>query len=305
VIVKEAKVESSLYLLDEFLSELSAVRRASRHTIRAYTGDLRSFAEFVLERWGEFDPGKIDGIVVRAFLAQLVSEGTSHRTASRKLSAIKSFFRWLARRGVVKTSRVESVRSPKVVRKLPTFLSIKEVERLLEAPDRETEAGARDAAILELIYSTGMRVGEVASLDVDQIDLHSSCVIVEGKGRKERMLPIGSYAADAIRNYLRLRGRRRGNAPAGALFLNRFGDRLTERSIARMLDKYISRLGLHRKVSPHTLRHSFATHMLDRGADLRSVQELLGHASLATTQIYTHITPERLKSAYDRFHPRS
>ena len=303
--VNEAKSETDLFLLDEFLSELASVRRSSPHTIRAYTGDLKGFAEFVVRRWGEFDPRKIDAIAVRAFLAHLVSEGTSHRSASRRLSAIKSFFRWLARRGIVKTSRVESVRSPKVVRRLPTFLSVKEVERLLEAPERETESGARDAAILELMYSTGMRVGELAALDVGQIDFASSCVIVEGKGRKERMLPIGSHAAKAIRDYLELRKAGRRGGPATPLFLNRFGSRLTERSIARMLDKYISGVGLTRKVSPHTLRHSFATHLLDRGADLRSVQELLGHASLATTQVYTHITPERLKHAYDHFHPRA
>jgi len=299
------QTSSDFFFINEFLAELTSVRRASRHTLRAYSGDLVAFAEFMVERWGDFDPKKTDSVSVRAFIAHVVNEGASHRSASRKLSAVKSFFRWLARRGIIKSSRIESVRSPKVVRKLPSFLSIEEIERLLDAPNTETNAGARDSAILEVMYSTGMRVGELASLDVGQIDFNSACVIVEGKGRKERMLPIGSQALAAIRRYLDFPSVLKKHGKTSPLFLNRFGGRLTERSIGRMLDKYINKVGLDRTISPHTLRHSFATHLLDRGADLRSVQELLGHASLTTTQVYTHITPERLKRAYEQYHPRS
>ena len=295
-----------LTLIDEYLSEMGGLRQASRHTLRAYMSDLRQFAEFVAGSQRKFDPAAVDHVTIRAFLANLNSQGVGHRSASRKLSVLKSFYRWLARRGAIPDDRVLAVRSPKVSRAIPKFLSIPEIEALLNAPDREEESGARDAAILELMYSTGMRVGELASLKVGQPDLQARLVVVEGKGRKERMLPLGSHAVEAIRNYLVFRRRRRGVLnEMGPLFVNRFSGRLTERSVARMIEKHVASAGIGRRISPHALRHSFATHLLDRGADLRAVQELLGHASLSTTQVYTHITPERLRQAYEKSHPRA
>ncbi len=204
---------------------------------------------------------------------------------------------------------VESIRTPKLNRNLPEFMSINDTEALLHAPDLNTLLGIRDSAIMETLYSTGMRVSELAGLDVSDVDFSGGVVKVKGKGKKERLLPIGSYALNAINAYMDKRNSdpslRVASRNTNALFLNNRGGRLTERSVARMLEKYVKMAGMNTKISPHTFRHSFATHLLDRGADLRSVQELLGHANLSTTQIYTHITTERLKEVYNKAHPRA
>ena len=292
--------------LDDFLGYLEFERNASSETCRAYSNDIIQFLNFI-DADDNLDPKLVDHRTARSFVAHIRSGGASKSTAGRKLSALRSFFTYLLREGVVTENPFASVRRPRKERRLPQLLDEDEIRRLLEAPDPAKFAGARDRAIIETLYSTGARVSELVGMNLEDIDFVSELVRVRGKRKKERLLPLGSYAIEALRQYI---GRRdvlagRVNVQRRAVFVNNRGGRLTDRSVRRILDKYVLEIGLGRKASPHTLRHSFATHMLNRGADLRSVQELLGHESVSTTQIYTHLTTDRLRAIYEQAHPRA
>lgn len=286
--------------IDKFINYLRVEKNASAHTVTNYTIDLRFFSEF----WGDKDIAAVTHLSLRAFLAQMRSRNYSKRTIARKLACLRSFFKFLFREGHIKTNPITAISTPKVEKKLPVFLDVNKVTKLLQCPVGDDAAGLRDRAILETLYSTGIRVSELVGLDADDVDFISEVIKVFGKGSKERMVPIGRPALDALRKYIDKRGDSKAK-DRGAIFLNRGGRRLTDRSVRRILDKHIRACSIAEHVSPHSLRHSFATHLLDRGADLRSVQELLGHMNLSTTQIYTHVTMERLKAVYDKAHPRA
>ena len=242
---------------------------------------------------------------VRRFVVQLAERGVSKRTIARKLSCLRSFFRFLCREGIIDHNPAEPVPTPRLEKRLPSFLDEQQMTRLLAAPSTKRWQDVRDRAILETLYSTGMRVSELAGLNLDDLDEISGTVIVRGKGKKERLCPIGETALKAIRVYMAKRPKGKALRVPYALFVSQKGNRLTVRQVDRLLVRYVRAAGLPASISPHSLRHSFATHLLDRGADLRSVQELLGHASLSTTQIYTHVTAQRLKKVYDQAHPRA
>ncbi|MCM8763010.1 MAG: tyrosine recombinase XerC [Candidatus Omnitrophica bacterium] len=282
--------------IDKFLRYLEIEKNASLHTLLNYGLDLKDFQAFV----GEIDIEKIDYLLLRKYLAHLKERNMRSKTVSRKLSCLRSFFRFLCREGYLKNNPVLTLMSPKKEKTLPVFLTEEEVIQLIESPPQDTEQGLRDRAILETLYSTGMRVSELINLNASDIDFIGGVVKVMGKGKKERLLPIGDKATEAIRKYLDKRKK-----PAEALFLNKNYRRITDRGIRDILSRYIRNLSLKKGISPHKIRHSFATHLLNRGADLRSVQELLGHANISTTQIYTHLTTDRLKKIYDRAHPRA
>ncbi|MFA5499984.1 MAG: tyrosine recombinase XerC [Candidatus Omnitrophota bacterium] len=285
--------------IDKFINYLKVEKNASGHTIKNYSIDLNSFFLFLEGK----DIAEVDHLTLRRFLAQLRSKAYSKRTIARKLASLRSLFKFLYREGHIKSNPITAISSPKLDKKLPKFLDVGQVTRLILKPDTATIAGLRDRAILETLYSTGIRVSELVGLDTQDIDFISGVVKVFGKGSKERMVPIGEEALGAIRRYNNKKDKR--EKTRDAVFLNNRGGRLTDRSVRRMLDKYIHACAIEEKISPHSLRHSFATHLLDRGADLRSVQELLGHMNLSTTQIYTHVTMDRLKAVYDKAHPRA
>ena len=286
--------------IDKFLTYLKIEKNASPHTITNYSIDLKIFSDFAKDK----ELSNIDHIVLRSFLAHLRNKSYSKKTIARRLSTLRSFFKFLYREGLIKANPVTIISTPKLDRKLPIFLGEDEVARLLDiAHDKDAE-GLRDRAVMETLYSTGMRVGELVSIGVDDIDFISGVIKVLGKGRKERIVPIGDRALRSIREYLDKKGTKSLKIPKG-LFLNKRGTRLSDRSVRRILEKYIRKASLRSGVSPHTLRHSFATHLLNRGVDLRTVQELLGHMNLSTTQIYTHVTTEKLRSTYDKAHPRA
>jgi integrase/recombinase XerC len=243
---------------------------------------------------------------VRTYLAELSAKEYARRSLARKLSALRSFYLFLVKEGHCESSPVAPVRTPKMERKLPGFLYVDEMRELLELPDVSTALGARDRAIMETLYASGMRVSELVSLDVTSIDPASGIVLVFGKGSKERYVPLGEYAIRSLEHYLRTaRPQLLNSREEPALFLNRRGTRLSDRSVRRMIDSWVDRLALNKRVSPHTFRHSFATHLLEAGADLRTVQEMLGHEHLSTTQVYTHVTKDHLQSIYNRAHPRA
>jgi integrase/recombinase XerC len=281
------------------MNYLKIERNASPNTLTNYAVDLASFAAFA----GERDIRDVDHLALRRFLADMRAKNYSKRTTARKLASLRSFFKFLYREGYIKTNPATAVSTPKLEKKLPKFLDVDKIAKLVQTPDAATTAGLRDRAILETLYSTGIRVSELVGLDLDDIDFISGVVKVFGKGSRERMAPIGEPALAAIRRYRDKCGKRVRDGKA--VFLNRSGGRLTDRSVRRVIDKHIKTCSIEEKISPHSLRHSFATHLLDRGADLRSVQELLGHMNLSTTQVYTHVTTERLKSVYDKAHPRA
>jgi len=283
----------------KYLDHIEHNRNFSVQTLRAYRNDLYQYLSFLVGE-GCHDLESVTRLLLRGFLAYLKKQDYSKTTIARKLVSIRSLYKFLCREGILKGNPAENIRAPKLEKKLPGFMSIKQTETLLDLPVMDTVSGVRDRAIMETLYSTGMRVSELVGTDIDDIDFFNEVVKVKGKGRKERLQPIGNHALDAIRSYLDKRG-----SDNKALFLNKRGGRLTERSVARMLEKYVKMAGMSLNISPHTFRHSFATHLLDSGADLRSVQELLGHANLSSTQIYTHITTERLKQVYDKAHPRA
>lgn len=283
--------------LEKFLKYLEIEKNASPHTISSYRLDLQQFLDY----FSRVGIDHITPIKIRSWLAKFHAEGSARSTRARKLSSLRSFFKYLVREGVVKTNPVLGVSSPKKDRKLPSFLDKEQVVRLLEAPPSDSLLGLRDRAILETLYSSGIRVSELVGLNIEDVDFIGEALRVRGKGKKERLVPIGRPAVDAIKKYIT----NRNGKEIEALFTNRFGKRLSTRTVQRIVKKYMQKASIQGHISPHSLRHSFATHMLDAGADLRSVQELLGHESISTTQIYTHITPERLKQVYDRTHPRA
>ena len=322
-------------LIDEFLNYLRFERHFSPHTTKCYAADLRQFLTWLDTPPRDVVPPPLIGVepagggtatavleappvqaqllgcdvgTLRAFLADLHQHDYSKATTARKLATLRSFYKFCVRRSYVETNPVGPIRTPKQDKRLPAYLEPKAVTRLLATPDAATLLGARDAAILETIYSTGVRVSELVDLNGDDIDTLNQTIHVRGKGKKERVVPISPTALTAIQRYVQMRAADPVLAARDpqALFVNKHGQRLSTRSVRRKLDKYLTLAGIDpTKVSPHTLRHSFATHMLNNGADLRSVQELLGHQSISTTQIYTHLTTGRLKEAYDQAHPRA
>jgi integrase/recombinase XerC len=283
--------------LAAFLRYLSLERGASPHTLRSYRSDLREFRAFV----GSGTPlPQVDGRTVRAYLAHLHSRGLDASSVARKLAALRSWFRFLVRRGTLARNVAREVRGPRLGRKLVSFLPIDEAQALVDGKAVGGAARERDVAILELLYATGLRVSELAGLDVDDVDRAGLTVRVVGKGRKERIVPFGRRAAGALHAYLGRRATRRGS-----LFTNARGGRLSARAIHTIVRKSAAASGITRRVSPHTLRHTFATHLLDAGADLRVIQELLGHSRLSTTQRYTHVGADQLMRVYDAAHPRA
>ena len=296
--------------LDNFIVYLKVEKNASPRTQESYQSDIWQFTDFLAEELdvpGEHvTPKQVDHLVVRKYLALLQKKGLHRSTIARKLAGIRSFFRYLCREEIIVINPMLRISTPKLEKRLPEFLYEDEITLLLEAPDSGTPAGLRDKAILEVLYSSGLRVSELVGLDIADIDMEMEYVRAMGKGSKERVVPLGTYALRAVNRYLK-EGRTllQGNQVTGALFLNRSGGRLTARSVRDIVAKYVKQVSIQRKISPHTLRHSFATHLLDRGADLRSVQELLGHVKMSTTQIYTHVTKQKLKSVYEKTHPRA
>lgn len=297
--------------VDAFLRYMTNVRKVSPHTAEAYARDLADFSDFLAHLWGEdraHDWAQVNYGVVRRYLVHLSRKAYEKTTIARKLSSLRALFRYLVDEGVIGHNPAELAVSPKRSSHLPQVLHDYELVELLAAPDTSTPTGARDRALLELLYATGMRLAEVHGLNVEQLDFAARRILVVGKRDKERQVFFGVPAADALRHYLdlgrpALLSRRRGTEEERAVFLNRFGARLSMRGIARTVEKHILRTATAHRVSPHDLRHTFATHLLDNGADLRAIQELLGHESLATTGIYTHLTAERLRQSYDQAHP--
>ena len=299
-------------VFSKYLNYLEVERNASPFTIRNYTNDLlgnyqrgpeKGFFQYL--RFKNITSVKeVDKHTLRDYIAWLMEQGVVKTSIARKLSAIRSFFRYLVREEMLPTNPLEKASSPKLDKRLPEFLTIDEMKRLLAAPDSTTPQGQRDRAFLELLYASGLRVSELVKLNLEQVNLETREIRVWGKGSKERMVLMGEPAANALANYLK-QGRTQlsGEKRTGALFLNRYGGRLTERSVQSILEEYADIAGIGRRVHPHMLRHTFATHLLDGGADLRVVQELLGHASLSSTQIYTHISKSQAKKVYLAAHP--
>jgi len=286
-----------------FLRHLDRERNASPHTVRAYGEDLAQFARHVRAELGrDGDPRDVDHLLIRAFLARLHRQGVKPVSAARKLATLRTFFRYLCREGVLDRNPARSLLSPRLEKRVPTYLDERDVALLVEMPG-DGPAAVRGRAILELLYATGIRCSELVGLDVSEIDRSARMIRVLGKGRKERIVPFGGRAGAAIDTYLPVRHQSRPRTDA--LFVNARGGRLSDRSVRILVAKRMKAVALARRVSPHTLRHSFATHLLERGADLRAIQELLGHASLSTTQRYTHVNTRHLMEIYNKAHPRS
>jgi integrase/recombinase XerC len=290
-------------IFDRYIQYLEAERNASPYTVRNYRADLADFFKFLKGKELTL-LNEVDRHVLRDYLSHLVEVGIAKASIARKLSAIRSFYRYLVREEIISENPIEQVSSPKLDKRLPSFLTREEMEKLLGAPDLSTPLGQRDRALLELLYASGLRVSELASLTPEQIDLNSNEIRVWGKGSKERMVLMGEPAAAALKSYLK-EGRTKllGKKRSQALFLNRYGQRLPARSVQRLLEGHAKKAGIGKRVHPHMLRHTFATHMLDGGADLRVVQELLGHARLTSTQIYTHVTKGQARKVYLSAHP--
>ena len=293
--------------LSRFLRYLAAERGGSAHTVKGYREDLLQLIDYLQEA-GCQRPADVTTTLLRRYAAGLHAAGYAATTIARKLASIRGFYRFGHREGWVSSNPAAPLRSPKRGQRLPKFLTTDEIGRLLDAPPADTDAGLRDRAILELFYSAGLRVAELAAASDPELDLKAGTIRVRGKGRRERLGIVGSHARQALSRWLAVRRRFAGPrrvASGQPLFINRFGGRLSVRSIGRLLEKHLAVAGLGGRASPHTLRHSFATHLLDAGADIRSVQELLGHKSLVTTQIYTHVTTSRLLDAFEKAHPRA
>ena len=340
--------KQSIPIVDEFLHYLLDERHFSPYTARCYGVDLRQYVEYITEELNvhtspqqEADAlrrrlerrngsgGDSEHIVatlgattitavmldadvaaIRKFLENLAEQNYSPATMARKIATLRSFHRWLEKRGLITVNPMLMIRTPKQAKRLPKAIDVEQVEKLLAAPNDNTLLGARDRAILETLYSTGIRVSELVGINRGDVDEPGQALIVMGKGKKERIVPLGSHALAAIRHYATILDRDlavtgHGPDPAAPLFINKHGGRLSTRSVRRKVSKYLTEAGLDPTISPHTLRHSFATHLLDNGADLRSVQELLGHQSLSTTQVYTHLTAQRMRDVYDTAHPRA
>ncbi len=294
--------------VEAFMRYLRLEQDASAHTIRNYGIDLKQFEDFLesQEVNGSIRLKAIDRLTLRSFMAHLQKGGISKTSLSRKVSTLRSFFRFLRREEVLETNPARGVSLPRKDKKLPAFLDQKEIRALLSAPDTKTFIGLRDRAILETLYSTGMRVGALVGINVGNLDLIGEVVKVREKGKKERICPLGSHAVKALLAYLKKFPKVLPSTPGGQpVFINRSLKRLSAESVGIIVHKYIKETAIAKEITPHAIRHSFATHLLDAGADLRAVQELLGHSSLSTTQIYTHVSKERLKQVYDRTHPRA
>jgi len=280
----------------------------SRHTLTAYRSDLEQFAAYLIERTERDEPPgaeAIDTLDVRGFVARMTRSGLAKSSVARKLSTVRSFLKFIVREGVIHVSPAVGIPTPKTPKLLPQDLTVDEVFNLLERIDDELPASLRDRAILELLYATGLRVGELVSLSLEDLDLVGGMVRVVGKGDKQRVVPFGSKATTALGRWLEVSDRLRRRHQSDAVFLNLRGGRLTDRSVRRILDRRLREAAINARVSPHALRHSFATHMLGAGADLRAIQELLGHVSLSTTQRYTHVSTDALMRVYDMAHPRA
>lgn len=294
--------------IERFLEHLDVERNFSEQSLRAYRTDLRQFAEFLHEK-GTEDLSAVEHLTLRAYLAGMSERNYGRRSIARKLASVRSLFRFLHRRGEIDDNPAKLLRTPKLVRNLPNFLDEQQINALLSAPDPNEWSGLRDKAILELLYATGLRVSELAGLLIEDIELAKGYLRTLGKGRKERMIPLLPAAVTSLKEWLQQREsppRAKGRGVPGDVrnvFINQRGSALTDRSVRRLLDQYCRLAGINQKVTPHTLRHSFATHMLNHGADLRDVQELLGHAHLATTQVYTHVSTARMIDVYRRAHP--
>ncbi|HNU72332.1 MAG TPA: site-specific tyrosine recombinase XerD [Thermodesulfobacteriota bacterium] len=291
--------------VDTFITYLVVEKGLSLNTVESYSRDLRKFADFA-ENLEILDPGRVDSILVISFLLHLKDNGLSSRSTARTLSALRTFFRYLTREQIISADPTVNIESPKMRPHLPSVLSIGEVDALLGKPDVGTGRGLRDRAMLEVLYATGVRVSELVTLKLGNINLDVGYLLAFGKGAKERVVPLGETAQEYLKTYLLasrpvlLRGR-----TSAHLFLNGRGERLSRQAFWKIVKRYALQAGIRKKLSPHTLRHSFATHLLERGADLRSVQMMLGHADISTTQIYTHVTQERLKNIHHQYHPRA
>jgi integrase/recombinase XerC len=334
IILKGRYIMKDCAITQEFLSYLKFEKHFSGHTAKCYGADLEQYATFLVgpsddsnsdANWTDQSGAtatavqtesatklesqilSADANVLRSYLANLAEKQYSKSTTARKIATLRSFYKFLVKRNYVESNPVTSIKTPKQEKKLPKFLEYEEVQKLLNTPPVNTWLGARDRAILEVLYSTGMRVSEIVSLNMDDVDFLGEVIHILGKGKKERISPIGTSALQSIQNYIEFRNKRmqnNSNFDPKVLFANKHGQRLSTRSVRRKMDKYLLEAGLDPSISPHTLRHSFATHMLNNGADLRSVQELLGHQSLSTTQIYTHVTTSQIKEIYENAHPR-
>lgn len=294
--------------IERYLRYLHVERNASEYTIKSYREDLLSLADYLTEAMGACpDPARVDPLMLRNYVSAMHEAQYARTSIARRLASMRGLFKFAQREGLVEQNPAKPLRNPRPHRKLPHFLTTDEIQTLLSAPDASAVMGLRDRAIFETMYSAGLRVSELVGISDGDLDLEDGLVRVKGKGKRERLSPLGRYAVEAIEQWLGKRVLAKGKTPTATspVFTNKFGNRLTTRSVARMLEKYLLQTGLNLKTSPHTLRHSFATHLLDRGADIRSVQELLGHKSLVTTQIYTHLSTAGLRQAYEQAHPRA
>ena len=295
--------------LADFLRHLGLERNASAHTVKSYREDLTQALGFFRDKLQNprVQPGQLNTRLLRAYLAWLHEQGYAKTTTARRLAAVRSWLRFLCRQGVLQSNPADGLRGPRQGQKLPNVLTLVEVTRLLTTPPADDPFGVRDRAWLETVYSAGLRISELCGMNLDDLDLDEGIFIVRGKGKRERPGQLGGPATEAIRAWLTVRSEAFGHKirAADAVFLNKNGGRLTTRSVDRLFAKYRAQAGLDPRVTPHTLRHSFATHLLDAGADIRSVQELLGHRNLTTTQIYTHVTTQRLQDTYHKAHPRA
>lgn len=297
--------------IEGFLTHLRVEKSASHLTLISYRTDLGQFFDFLAEYYQvnqeEIPISCLNHRAVREYISKMQNHDFSRSTIARKLAALRSFVKYLCRENVLEGNPIANVSTPKQEKKLPRFLYPREINLLMEAPDIKNAAGIRDKAILETLYAAGVRVSELVGINISDLELNEQWIKIRGKGNKERLAPLGTKSIESVNDYLH-RSRpyllARGNNTNEALFLNKFGTRLSVRSIRNIINKYVEQLALTQKVSPHTLRHSFATHLLNGGADLRAVQELLGHVKLSTTQIYTHLTKDRIKTIHDETHPR-
>ncbi len=291
-------------LQDRFLHYIVVEKGLSKNTIDAYSHGLNRFIDYLRKR-GIQEISDVSKFDVRAFLLTLKKQGLSSKSVVRNLVAIRTFFQFLVREGILEANPIEELESPKIPKTLPEILTLREVEQLLEQPSCKTPMGIRDRTMLEVLYATGMRVSELTQLPINQVNLEAGYVIVFGKGSKERIVPLGSEAMKWIALYLKgSRERLAKGRESPCLFVNRMGRGMSRQQFWKSIKAYGRRAGIRKRITPHLLRHSFASHLLERGADLRSVQMMLGHADISTTQIYTHVTGERLKKIHQRYHPR-
>ncbi|MCX7724697.1 MAG: tyrosine recombinase XerC [Thermodesulfovibrio sp.] len=297
-------MENTQTYITKFLNYLRVQKGDSPHTFRAYKKDLEEFFEFA-----KVEPEKVDPIVIRGFISEQILKGKSKTTVARKLSTLRSFFSYLYSEGLIKNNPARVVSSLKIKRNIPRFLTVDDAFRLVEAPSEESFTVQRDRAILELFYSSGIRVSELCGLNIEDLDLKQGLIKVKGKGKKERIVPLGKKAKEALKKYLAIRHlvriKKKISLDDTPLFINNRGKRISDRQVRRIVEKYAKIIGVVEKVTPHTIRHTFATHLLMEGADLRVIQELLGHTSLSTTQIYTHVDLKHLLDVYDKAHPLS